>query len=207
MAEDVGQLAARLRVERQRHGLTLRRLAEQVGVSASMIWQIETGKSRPSVSTLYALTTALGISLEEVFGSAAEVSGDAVAGRAATAPSVRDAAPRLGPVVHPDERPCLTLDTGVTWQRLGHLPHRSTDFLLITYPPAATSSSSGGLMRHSGYEYGYVTSGELVLTLGFDDHRLTAGDAVSFESATPHRYRNEGPEPAVGVWFVSATPE
>ncbi len=31
---------------------------------------------------------------------------------------------------------------------------------------------------------------------------MAAGDAVCFESTTPHGYRNEGEEPAVGVWFV-----
>ena len=57
-------------------------------------------------------------------------------------------------------------------------------------------------MRHAGTEYGCLTSGELVLTLGFDEFTLRPGDAVCFESATPHRYRNDGDEPAVGVWFV-----
>jgi quercetin dioxygenase-like cupin family protein len=57
-------------------------------------------------------------------------------------------------------------------------------------------------MRHTGTEFGYVISGELTLTLGFDTHRLRAGDSISFDSATPHAYRNESTEPAVGVWFV-----
>ena len=72
----------------------------------------------------------------------------------------------------------------------------------MTYRPGGSSSSSGGLMRHAGTEYGFVTSGELVLTLGFDDYTLRPGDAVCFESTTPHRYRNDGSEPAVGVWCV-----
>lgn len=57
-------------------------------------------------------------------------------------------------------------------------------------------------MRHSGTEYGYLMSGELILTRGFDEHRLGPGDAISFEATTPHAYRNEGAEPTVGVWFV-----
>lgn len=60
-------------------------------------------------------------------------------------------------------------------------------------------------MRHGGCEYGHLMSGSLILTLGFQDHVLSAGDSVSFESSTPHRYRNDGPEPAVGVWFVTET--
>jgi quercetin dioxygenase-like cupin family protein len=57
-------------------------------------------------------------------------------------------------------------------------------------------------MRHSGSEFGVLLTGELTLTLGFEEHRLLAGDAISFGSDTPHAYRNDGTEPAVGVWFV-----
>lgn len=49
--------------------MTVRGLARLVDLSASLISQIETGKSSPSVSTLYAITAALGISIEDVFGS------------------------------------------------------------------------------------------------------------------------------------------
>jgi quercetin dioxygenase-like cupin family protein len=90
----------------------------------------------------------------------------------------------------------------VTWERLGHLPHLNADFLLVTYAPGGSSSSTGALMRHSGSEYGFVLSGELVLTLGFDEIGLAPGDAISFESTTPHSYRNDGAEPAVCVFFV-----
>jgi len=61
-------IGERLREARQRRGLTVRGLARAVDVSASLISQIETGKSSPSVSTLYAITAALAISIEDVFG-------------------------------------------------------------------------------------------------------------------------------------------
>jgi transcriptional regulator with XRE-family HTH domain/quercetin dioxygenase-like cupin family protein len=216
----VSSLGSRIREERLRRGVSLRGLARDVGVSASMISQIETGKTRPSVSTLYAITSALGVSIEEVFAPAvgAESAAEHPAPPAALAMSAEAAgsgpaagidAPvaavggsRLGPVVQPADRQKLTLDTGVTWERLGELAGQAVDFLLVTYPPGGSSSSTGGLMRHSGAEYGFLTQGELVLTLGFEEVRLHAGDAVSFESTTPHSYRNEGTEPAVGIWFV-----
>jgi mannose-6-phosphate isomerase-like protein (cupin superfamily) len=31
---------------------------------------------------------------------------------------------------------------------------------------------------------------------------LHPGDSVCFDSTTPHSYRNQGTEPAVGIWFV-----
>jgi quercetin dioxygenase-like cupin family protein/DNA-binding XRE family transcriptional regulator len=211
---ELPSVGERIREERLRLGVSLRALAREVGVSASMMSQIETGKTQPSVSTLYAITSALGVSIQDVF-DVAERAGESAPAVTRTERATDGAAPstvlealgasrgrRIGPVVRSGERQALTLDTGVVWERLGELPPHSVDFLLVTYPPGGTSSSTGGVMRHPGTEFGYLISGELVLTLGFEEIRLHAGDAISFESSTPHSYRNDGTEPAVGVWFV-----
>ena len=235
----VPPLGSRIRAERTRKGMTVRGLARDIGVSPSLISQIETDKSQPSVSTLYAITTALDITIEELFDQSenasserTDVEADAVvsfdaevaapvisstaalqlataafAGGGAQAPGRPEPRPRQHhghgqPVVRPHERDLLTLDSGVTWERLGQVPNTHVDFLLITYRPGSTSSSTGALMRHPGTEYGYLLTGSLILTLGFNEYRLNPGDAVSFDSTTPHGYRNDGLEPAVGVWFV-----
>jgi len=204
----------RIREARLRHGMSLRALARAVGVSASLISQIETGKSRPSVSTLYAITRALEISVEDVFdgaeaGAPAAGSdlGPLTGGLLQAVHGVsQPAGHRIGPVVRPEAREVLRLDSGVTWERLGHLPGTRIDFLLVTYAPGGSSSNGDQLMRHSGLEYGFLLEGELALTLGFEEHLLRPGDAVSFPSSTPHRYRNDGVTPAVGVWYVHEEP-
>ncbi|MPY38782.1 helix-turn-helix transcriptional regulator, partial [Streptomyces phyllanthi] len=63
----VPPVGARIRQARLERGMSLRALAREIGVSASLVSQIETGKSQPSVSTLYAITTALSISVEALF--------------------------------------------------------------------------------------------------------------------------------------------
>jgi transcriptional regulator with XRE-family HTH domain len=194
-ASDVPWLGGRLREQRLRRSISLRTLARDVGVSASMISQIENAKSQPSVSTLYAITSALGISIEDIFAPPAtstRVTGvlDPLRGRPG------------GPVVRPAQRQVLVLDSGVTWEMLGELPPHPVDFLRVTYPPGSTSSANGGLMHHRGAEFGFLLSGELTLTLGSDEARVRPGDAISFDSTTPHAYRNDGTEPAVGIWFV-----
>jgi transcriptional regulator with XRE-family HTH domain len=203
----VPPVGARIRQARLARGTSLRGLAREIGVSASLVSQIETGKSQPSVSTLYAITTALGISVESLFDAGEGAAASPVAAVPGTvvhalAAFAADPGRRIGPVVTPDEREVLELDSGVVWERLGHVPGTDVDFLLVTYRPGGASSGSGGLMRHAGTEYGCLTSGELVLTLGFEEYTLRPGDSVCFESTTPHRYRNDGEEPAVGVWFV-----
>jgi transcriptional regulator with XRE-family HTH domain len=199
----VPDVGIRIREERHKRGLSLRALARTVGVSASLISQIETGKSQPSVSTLYAITQALEISVEDVF-DAPVVTAPPVAGplEGSVAVALAQAVQRVGPLVRPADREVLELESGVTWARLGHVPGTPVDFLLVTYAPGGSSSGSGRLMRHGGVEHGYLLKGELCLTLGFEEYVLRPGDSVSFPSATPHRYRNEGCEQAVGVWFV-----
>ena len=201
----VPPIGPRIRDERERRSVTIRALARVIGVSPSLISQIETGKSQPSVSTLYSITSALGLSLEDLFDASngEKEAEDVVTSAAAAVRYLRtDRAKDVGPHVTPDERELLTMDTGVTWERLGQVPHHHVDFLLVTYPPGSASSTEGRLMRHSGTEYAYLISGELELTLGFDKYVLVAGDSVCFESTKPHGYRNDGEVPAVGVWFV-----
>ncbi|MFF5979807.1 helix-turn-helix domain-containing protein [Streptomyces olindensis] len=207
----VPPVGARIRQARLERGRSLRALAREVGVSASLVSQIETGKSQPSVSTLYAITTALGISVESLFDAREAAGATALPAARGTVPHALAALAtlaagrgrRIGPLAAAGERETLELDSGVVWERLGRVPGADVDFLLVTYRPGGASSGSGALMRHAGTEYGYLTSGELVLTLGFDEYTVRPGDSVCFESTTPHRYRNDGEVPAVGVWFVS----
>jgi DNA-binding XRE family transcriptional regulator/quercetin dioxygenase-like cupin family protein len=214
------QIGERIRAERLRRGVSLRSVARAVGLSPSLISQIETGKCQPSVSTLYSITNALGVSVADVFGEAKAGDGrpfsgqsitdrgvvsQAAAGQAAVAVNRVAGVPgEAGPVVCPGQREVLELDSGVIWQRLGRVPGSHVDFLLVTYAPGGCSSPTGQLMRHAGTEYGYLVQGELVVTLGIRAHRMTPGDAVSFASSTPHSYRNDGAVPAVGIWFVAA---
>ncbi|MFF5367293.1 helix-turn-helix domain-containing protein [Streptomyces sp. NPDC013187] len=213
----VPPVGARIRQARLERGTSLRALAREIGVSASLVSQIETGKSQPSVSTLYAITTALGISVESLFDAREEAASIPPAAIPPAVPHATSPATvplalaalaaepgrRIGPLVAAGGRETLELDSGVVWERLGRVPGAETDFLLVTYRPGGSSSGSGALMRHPGTEYGYLTSGELILTLAFEEYTLRPGDSVCFESTTPHRYRNDGEVPAVGVWFVS----
>ena len=59
-------IGSRLRANRTMRHLTLRELARRVGVSPSLISQIETGRSQPSVGTLYAIATELEVSVDDL---------------------------------------------------------------------------------------------------------------------------------------------
>lgn len=207
--------------------MSVRELARRLAVSPSLISQIERGKATPSVGTLYAITTELQLSLDELFAGAPldsvavaappraatppEDAGDAPDARAGLrlldAQRVRDlhslAPPLRGkPVVHPDERKRIELGSGVRWERLTDHSDPLVDFLFVVYEPGGASSEGGALMRHSGREYGHVLSGTLAVTVGFDTHVLGPGDSIAFDSTVPHRLATVGEKPVEALWFV-----
>lgn len=195
MTADIG---AHLRAARLERGLSLRSVAQALGVSASLISQVETGKTQPSVSTLYAMVNHLGVSLDELLGVGPEIPSSPEAPAAVFGHS----GPALPPVQHAGDNPVLEMDNGVRWERLAIGEGGPADALLVTYAPGAASSSEAKLMRHSGIEYAYILEGELTLQLEFDTYVLHAGDSLQFDSVRPHLYSNRGTEVARGVWFV-----
>jgi transcriptional regulator with XRE-family HTH domain len=182
----------RLREERSKAGISQRELARRLGLSASLISQLESGQSRPSVGTLYAIVTELGVSLDHVI-------------RGADHPDARDDAPPAAgtsPVVRPTERAAIDLDSGVRWEELAAAHEDGVDFLLANYEVGGASTPDRSLIRHEGREYGYVISGTLRVQIGFREHELQPGDSIAFDSTMPHRLFNEGDEPVEAIWFV-----
>ena len=198
MAGEVGDIGSRLRDGRERARISQRELARRLGVSASLISQIESGQSKPSVSTLYAIVTELGVSLDHIF----QVHGHEVS--IAAAAGAEDVVREFGsgPVVRPSERHVVELDSGVIWERLTSHQHEDVDFMHVIYDVGGSSAPDERLMRHPGREYGFVISGRLGVQLGFERHELEPGDSIAFDSTRPHRLWNLGSEPVHGIWFV-----
>jgi transcriptional regulator with XRE-family HTH domain len=181
----------RLRAERERRGISLRELARRLGISPSAISQIETGRARPSVATLWAIVTELGMSLDDLFQHAAEESAE-------------DAGPDAhgAPIVTREAREALQLATGVRWERLTADADPDVDFIWVVYDVGGSSSPADMFIRHAGHEYGLVLTGRLEVTVGFERRVLGPGDSIDFASTTPHRLSNAGDEPVTGVWVV-----
>jgi DNA-binding XRE family transcriptional regulator/quercetin dioxygenase-like cupin family protein len=192
------RMGERLREARQARSLSLRDLAERVGVSASLISQIETGRARPSVNTLYALAAELDVSLDDLaFDDEGHIPAIVPAPTPGGAVVVRG-----DPVQRATDRQRLRLASGVVWERLTTISEPETEFLFVTYEVGGASSSEHEFQRHRGREWGYVLEGRLTIQIGFDEHELGPGDAIALDSTTPHRLANRGDVPVHAVWFV-----
>jgi transcriptional regulator with XRE-family HTH domain len=161
-------------------------------VSPSLVSQIELDRVNPSVSTLYALVTELGMTMSDVFGD----------GAAQVPRVVRGQRGEDGVVTAPGSRSVLNLASGVRWERLTAHSDPDVEFLHVVYPVGAESCPEDALVTHGGREYGYVTSGTLGVRVGFDEYELGPGASIAFDSSSPHRLWTIGDEPAHGIWVV-----
>jgi transcriptional regulator with XRE-family HTH domain/mannose-6-phosphate isomerase-like protein (cupin superfamily) len=220
-ADATVSLGARLREARMKSGLSLRAVARELDVSPSFVSQIENDRSRPSVATLYSISQLLDVSLDDLFVSepSTAVVVSAPATVAAVSPfkgaAVRrsdfgspadawepDATARRTSVTAPGERSRLVMDSGVVWEQLASSAGHGIDFIEIVYPPGSSSTSDSAMLRHAGFECGYLIEGELEITVGFESFTIRSGGAIGFDCSQPHLLRNPGAVPARGIWCV-----
>jgi transcriptional regulator with XRE-family HTH domain len=166
------EIGRRLRELRATRGLSLRQLAKLIGASPSLLSQVENGKVTPSVDTLYQLAGALAVPITGFFTDAASVP------------------PAGAVVVRAAGRTRIALEHGVTWENLLPRDVPGVRFIEVAYAPGATSGDA--LLRHPGRTLLVVLAGELVVRIGFDEHRLGPGDSATFGEFEPHQLRNEG---------------
>ncbi len=139
--ETLDGIGDRLRAERMKAGMSQRELARRLGLSPSLISQVESGLSKPSVGTLYAIVTELGLSLDRMIrGGDYQANGDGTSSEP------------FEPVVRSGQRKAIDLDSGVRWEELNATSEDGIDFveaiyevgelLLLTNHSCATTDAS-----------------------------------------------------------------
>jgi DNA-binding transcriptional MerR regulator/quercetin dioxygenase-like cupin family protein len=158
-----------LRRLRQRQGLSLREAGERTGLSVSFLSALERGVTGASIATLQRLTAAYGTTMIELFGPPTE---------------------KRQRLVRAGRRPVLRLgDASVRIEQLARGATQLEPQLFVL----AEGATSEGSYTHDGEEFLYLLSGALTVWVGDDEtYRLTTeGDALSFPSTMPHRWRND----------------
>lgn len=193
-AKSVAGLGAKLKSARERNGISVRGFARSVDVSPSLVSQIENGLVMPSVGTLHAMVSELGIGLDELFPGKPKPS--------TNGHQEPSAAERPGPVRRRSNREVIRLADGVRWELLTPSPDPELEFLYVVYEAGAESCEEDMLVRHGGMEYAYLLSGRLGVRIGFNQYELGAGDSISFDAQSPHRLWTIGARPAVAIWAI-----
>ena len=164
-------VAHRLRQLRESEQISMRELARRSGLSANALSMIERGRVSPSVSTLYKIAEALGVSITRFFGEEPART-DIVLVRAA-------------------ERTRVPFVRGV-WEGLGGEKFSGPVEPFVLTLEAGASSGTSPLV-HTGREFVFCLRGNLEYLIERQRLELAAGDSLLFAAYLKHRWRNPGP--------------
>jgi transcriptional regulator with XRE-family HTH domain len=171
-------IGSRIRELRTAKEMKLQELAAETGLSLSMLSLVERGKTSPSISTLMVICSALGIHMGDLLAPASRGPNHPVAKMA-------------------DQAVFQTAE-GVKRRILRDDRANGVEIAINEY--AARTGSGPVPVHHEGHEYGIVLEGELTVELDGVEHKLKAGDLISYSSSRDHRIWNYSGRKAKALW-------
>jgi transcriptional regulator with XRE-family HTH domain len=155
---------------RERRGLMLRDLAAKLGISASLLSQIENGKTSPSVSTLKRISDELGTSIGALFGEVAST----------------DYEPLMKKKNIKFHR---HVARGVGLYFLSNLgDFKVMEPLVLQFKGFASTGNEA--FKHSGQEFVTVLKGSIEVDLDGKTYILKKGDCIYFDATMQHKFKN-----------------
>lgn len=178
-------IGANLRRLRSQNNLSLEKLARAAGVSRAMLGQIELGQSVPTITVLARIADAFELPIAAFVGERNE-------------PSVT--------LLPASDSKLLRSADGLFESRalFPFAGNRRVEFYELRLAPGCSESSEPHAAGTS--ENLVVAKGEVEISIGAEQHRLSAGDAIFFSADAPHCYRNQGAIEAT-AYLVMTYPE
>jgi transcriptional regulator with XRE-family HTH domain len=166
------QAALRIRQFRQDKRLSVRALAEEAGISASALSQIEGGQVSPSVATLEKICGALHLPITALFDEP----------DSGNSPLIMRANTR---------RQVYSADSHTIIEPLARgLARKKMQPLLLTLEPQGECGEHP-YSSISEEEFAFVLRGRILFEQGSGIHELSMGDAIYFNPQIPHNWRNK----------------
>jgi transcriptional regulator with XRE-family HTH domain len=174
-------VATSLRELREARGISMRTLATKSGLSANALSMIERGKTSPSVSTLYKLADALGVSITAFFGAETEK--------------------KQVVFLKSDERTRMSFTRGV-FEGLGGAQFSGhIEPFMLTLESGAASGPHG--IVHTGHEFVFCLRGKLEYQVDKQVYQLEAGDSLLFASKLQHKWKNPSSNVTTALIIIS----
>lgn len=171
-------IGEKLKLYRQRCGLTQEELGDRCELTKGYISQLENEITSPSITTLSDILEALGSTLGEFFKDEEEEK--VVFGQDDY-------------FVKSEE------DQSITWL-VPNSQKNEMEPILVTIEPKAMTTMD---MPHEGEEFGYVLEGVVTLHYGKAVSKVKKGETFYYTSNKPHFLENRGSTRARVVWVAS----
>ena len=165
-----------VRTYRKKLGITVADLAAATGMSVGMLSKIENGNISPSLTTLQALSKALGMPITAFFKGFEEPKSASFV--------------KAGEGVNLERRGTRA---GHHYSLLGHIENNTSGVVVEPYLITLNAESDVfPTFQHEGMEFLYMLEGEVVYRHGDSLYRMRMGDSLFFDADAPH-----GPEELV----------
>ncbi len=178
------KMGLRIKSKRDSLGLQIKELSEKIGVSSSLISQIEKGKAFPSIVTLKKVAEALSTTVGELIGENENV---------ITHPLVTNKQLHLAKKNNKGTKSFLLSN---------HFIGKQIEPYKITFEP---NSDSKKIMTSNfpGQEFCYVLQGEFEVKINGDNYILNKGDSFYFDSNRTHLFKNTSDKKAELLWVIT----
>jgi transcriptional regulator with XRE-family HTH domain len=174
----IGLRVRELRVDR---GLSLADLAEQSGVSRSMISLVERGEASPTAVVLEKLAGGLGVMLPSLFDAGPD-----------------EAPQHRGPLARRDEQPQWQ-DPASGYLRRNVSPtgmRQPMQIVEVHFPPGGRVAFENAARDRSVHQQVWVLEGAIDVVVGEERHRLREGDCLAMQLDRPTMFHNPTRKPA-----------
>lgn len=181
MSMDLGERIKKLRLN---NDMSVRKLAEKVGVTASFIYQLEQNKVSPSFSTLKSIASTLNTSMSML---------------------IEDKLPEEWVIVRKNNRKRLvTENQELKIDLLTFLGTREKKMQPVVFELEVGGISKEMASLHEQREdFIYLFQGKIEVYINKNKYVMEEGDAGYFIFDTPTAIKNVGHEKAVGLWMIS----
>ena len=180
------QLGKRIKKKRESHGFQMKELSVMIGVTSSLISQIESGKAFPSIVTLKKVADALHTTVGELIGENEDLVHH--------------------PLLKSNERRFVKENNNGTSLHLlsYHDPSKQIEPYIIQFNK---NSDSDGIMtsNYPGQEFCFVLNGSFEAVVNGKPYRLNEGDGFYFNSSRPHFFKNISGKKAEILWIITLT--
>jgi transcriptional regulator with XRE-family HTH domain len=191
-------LGTQVRLWRTARRLTAHALAARCGVSRSLISQIETDRTSPSLDVVRRLAAALEVPIAALFAPVAPLPPADGNGPLHVLTAAPPAPARRPALVRRDERKGLRLPKSrVTYELLSPDLKGRLQVQWVELAPGERGPEDGFV--HPGEECYVVLQGRVRFRVGDEEFMLGPGDALTFDSAVPHSASNDGPQTAIAI--------
>jgi len=182
--DQIDQMGKRIKLRRESLGLQMKELSDKIGVTSSLISQIESGKAYPSIVTLKKVSNALFTTVGELIGEDENIVGH--------------------PLVTSEERRFVKEnESGTSLHLLSyHDPSKQFEPYIVQFKK---DSDTAGVMtsNYPGQEFCFVLKGSFKAEVNKKQYILKEGDSFYFNSSQNHLFTNISGENAEFLWIIN----